>query len=74
MKPILVTGATGNVGRELAQLLQAGGSNLRAPQGVDAVFLVWVAPFAVAAPVIERIARHAEQIVLLTSQYEEEKA
>ena len=99
MKRILVTGATGNVGRELVQLLHAGGSkpralsrnpqsanlpagvdvvrgDLAAPetidealQGVDAVFLVWVAPFAAAAPAIERIARHAEQIVLLTSPH-----
>lgn len=99
MKRILVTGATGNVGRELVQLLHAGGSKLRALsrnpqsanlpagvdvvrgdlaapetidealQGVDAVFLVWVAPFAAAPPAIERIARHAGQIVLLTSPH-----
>jgi uncharacterized protein YbjT (DUF2867 family) len=38
-------------------------------QGVDTVFLVWVAPFAAAALAIKRIARHAEQIVLLTSPH-----
>jgi uncharacterized protein YbjT (DUF2867 family) len=37
--------------------------------GVDAVFLVWVAPFAAAAPAIERMARHAKQIVFLTSPH-----
>lgn len=38
-------------------------------KGVDAVFLVWVAPLAAAAVAIERIARHAKQIVLLTSPH-----
>jgi uncharacterized protein YbjT (DUF2867 family) len=35
--------------------------------GVDSVFLVWIAPLAAAAPAIERIAAHARQVVLLTS-------
>jgi uncharacterized protein YbjT (DUF2867 family) len=37
--------------------------------GVDSVFLVWMAPFAAASPVIERIAAHARRIVLLTSPH-----
>ena len=37
--------------------------------GVDSVFLVWLAPVAAAAPAIERIAAHARQIVLLTSPH-----
>jgi uncharacterized protein YbjT (DUF2867 family) len=37
--------------------------------GVDAVFLVWLAPLAAAAPAIERIAAHAERIVLLSSPH-----
>jgi len=99
MKRILVTGATGNVGRELVRQLRASESTVRAlsrnpksanfpadvevvhgdlsaPEtldqglnGVDAVFLVWVAPFAAAAPALERIAHHARRIVLLTSPH-----
>ena len=38
-------------------------------EGVDSVFLVWVAPFVSAAAVIERIASHAERIVLLSSPH-----
>jgi uncharacterized protein YbjT (DUF2867 family) len=38
-------------------------------QGVDSVFLVWVAPHAAAGPALERIAAHARQIVLLTSAH-----
>jgi uncharacterized protein YbjT (DUF2867 family) len=37
--------------------------------GIDSVFLVWLAPLAAAAPAIERIAAHARQIVLLTSPH-----
>jgi uncharacterized protein YbjT (DUF2867 family) len=37
--------------------------------GVDSVFLVWVAPLPAAAPAIARIAAHAKQIVLLTSPH-----
>ena len=37
--------------------------------GIDSVFLVWMAPLAAAAPAIERIAAHARHIVLLTSPH-----
>src|SRR5262245_46188527 len=37
--------------------------------GIDSVFLVWVAPLAAAAPAIARVAAHARQIVLLTSPH-----
>ena len=37
--------------------------------GVDSVFLVWLAPLAAAAAAIERIATHPRQIVLLTSPH-----
>ena len=37
--------------------------------GVDAVFLVWIAPVAAAAPAIARIESHAERIVLLSSPH-----
>jgi uncharacterized protein YbjT (DUF2867 family) len=36
-------------------------------EGIDAVFLVWVAPPATAAAVLERIARHAKRIVFLSA-------
>jgi uncharacterized protein YbjT (DUF2867 family) len=36
-------------------------------EGVDAVFLVWVAPPATTAAVMERIARHARRIVFLSA-------
>jgi uncharacterized protein YbjT (DUF2867 family) len=99
MKRILVTGATGNIGREVVGQLRTTGCRIRAlsrsPQsanlpdgvevvrgdlaepetldacleGVDAVFLVWVAPIAAAAPAIERIAAHAGRLVLLSSPH-----
>ena len=99
MKRILVTGATGNVGRQVVAQLSATGCQIRAlsrnPQsanlpkdvevargdlavpgtldialeGVDAVFLVWVLPLAAAATTLQRIASHAEHIVLLTSAH-----
>ena len=99
MKRVLVTGATGNVGREVVTQLRGAGCRIRAltrsPQtanlpddvevvrgdlaaaetldagleGVDAVFLVWVAPLAAAAATVERIASHAERIVLLSSPH-----
>lgn len=37
--------------------------------GIDAVFLVWTAPPATVAPVLERIARRAQRIVFLSSPY-----
>jgi uncharacterized protein YbjT (DUF2867 family) len=37
--------------------------------GIDSVFLVWIAPLAAAAAAIERIAAHARHIVLLTSPH-----
>jgi uncharacterized protein YbjT (DUF2867 family) len=37
--------------------------------GMDSVFLVWMAPLAAAAPAIERIAGHTRQVVLLTSPH-----
>jgi len=99
LKRILVTGATGNIGREVVAQLRDTGCQIRAlsrsPQsahlpedvevvrgdltapdtldacldGVDAVFLVWLAPLAAAAAAVERIAAHAERIVLLTSPH-----
>jgi uncharacterized protein YbjT (DUF2867 family) len=35
--------------------------------GIDSVFLVWVAPPATAAAVVERIAKHAQRIVFLSA-------
>lgn len=35
--------------------------------GIDTVFLVWVAPAEAAAPALERIAKHARRIVLLSA-------
>src|SRR4051794_17557518 len=97
MPRILVTGASGNIGREVVAQLRAAGLQVRAlsrnPQagnppdginvvrgdlgvpetldraldGVDAVFLVWVAPFTAAADAIARIASRAERIVFLSS-------
>ena len=99
MKPILVTGATGNVGRELVAQLRVAGRPIRAltrnPQsanlpgdveivagdlsapatldacldGIDDVFLVWVAPFAAAGAAIDRIASRAKRVVLLSSPH-----
>jgi uncharacterized protein YbjT (DUF2867 family) len=37
--------------------------------GIDTVFLVWTAPPATAAPALERIAKHAQRIVFLSSPY-----
>ena len=99
MTRILVTGATGNVGRELVTRLRAAGRAVRAltrnPKsanlpgdvdvvagdlsvpdtldtcldGIDDVFLVWVAPFAAAGATIDRIASRAKRVVLLSSPH-----
>src|SRR5262245_39365811 len=99
MKRVLVTGATGQIGREVVSQLRGRGRRIRAMtrnphsanppadvevvrgdlsapdtldaclNGIDSVFLVWVAPLAAAAPALERLAAHAGQIVLLTSPH-----
>jgi uncharacterized protein YbjT (DUF2867 family) len=98
--PVLVTGATGRVGRAVVDLLLAAGVPVRAlthrsqaaatlpanvevvtgdltvPEsldtglrGVGAVFLVWTAPPATAAAVVERLATHAQRVVFLSAPY-----
>jgi uncharacterized protein YbjT (DUF2867 family) len=97
MENILVTGATGNVGRQVVSQLLATDVRVRAmarsPEatglprqvevvrgdltvpatldrcldGVDAVFLIWVAPVAGVAPALERIAKHARRVVFLSN-------
>src|SRR5262245_44477523 len=99
MKRVLVTGATGQIGREVVSQLRGRGRRIRAMtrnphsanppadvevvrgdlsapdtlgaglNGIDSVFVVWIAPLAAAAPAIRRIAAHAGQIVLLTSPH-----
>ena len=99
MKKVLVTGATGNIGRQVVSQLPGTGCRIRAfsrspqsanlphhvevvrgdlsvpetldvcLQGVDAVFLVWVAPMAAAAAALERIASRVERIVFLSSPH-----
>jgi uncharacterized protein YbjT (DUF2867 family) len=55
---------------ELVQGDLADGDALdRCLEGVDAVFLGWLAPFGAAAPAVARIAAHAERIVLLSSPH-----
>ncbi|MGI8960726.1 MAG: SDR family oxidoreductase [Bryobacteraceae bacterium] len=39
----------------------------RCLDGIDTVFLVWVAPSATVAPALERIAKHARRIVFLSA-------
>src|SRR3954447_22520680 len=94
--PVLVTGATGRVGRVVVELLADAGVPVRALthrteaaatlpanvdvvtgdltvpesldaalQGVGAVFLVWTAPPATAAAVVERVATYARRVVFL---------
>ena len=102
MNRILITGATGRVGRQLVSQLLATNTRVRAlarnprsaglpPEveviagdltmpatldeslnGIDSVFLVWCAPAATVQPVIERIAKHAQHIVFLSSPYQTE--
>jgi uncharacterized protein YbjT (DUF2867 family) len=99
MTRVLVTGATGNVGRHVASQLLDTDCRVRVmtrnPDGadlpprvevvrgdltdgadldrcldcVDVVFLVWTAPPDAAAAAVERIARCAGRVVLLTSPH-----
>ena len=99
VKRVLVTGATGHIGRQVVDQLRGTGCQIRAltrnPEsadlprevevvrgdlaaadtldaaltGVDAVFLVWLAPLAAAPGAVERIAAHTERLVLLTSPH-----
>ena len=98
--PVLVTGATGRVGRAVvAELLRAGvpvraltrrpataelpaavevvAGDLTVPesldaalQGVRAVFLLWTAPLATAAAVVERLASDTRRVVFLSSPHQ----
>ncbi len=100
MKPILVVGATGNIGREVVSQLIAKKVRARAltrnPESanlptqvevvrgdltipdtldeplddVDRVFLVWTVHPAAVAPALDRIAKHARQIVFLSSPHQ----
>jgi uncharacterized protein YbjT (DUF2867 family) len=95
--PILVIGATGNIGREVIAQLRAADVPIRAvsrnpqnaeiPDGLEvvrgdltspetldralddvaAIFLVWTAPLAAAAPAIQRIARRVKRTVFLSA-------
>ncbi len=99
-QPVLVTGATGRVGRAvIAELLGSGvpvraltrtpattalpataevvAGDLIQPdslgpalQGVRAVFLLWTAPLATAAAVVERLASHTRRVVFLSSPHQ----
>jgi uncharacterized protein YbjT (DUF2867 family) len=99
--PVLVTGASGRVGRividellaagvpvralarrsEAAEMLPAAvevvagdltapGSLDAASRGAGAVFLVWTAPPATAAAVIEHLATHVRRLVFLSSPHQ----
>ena len=100
VSPVLVTGATGRVGRVVVdRLIEAGvpvhaltrhpeaaalpanvevvTGDLTVPEsldaalrGVRAVFLVWTAPPATAAAVVERLATHARRVVFLSSPHQ----
>jgi uncharacterized protein YbjT (DUF2867 family) len=98
--PVLVTGATGRVGRAVIDQLMDAGVPVRAltrrseaaalsadvevvtgdltvPESLDAglrgagaVFLVWTAPPATAAAVVERLATYARRVVFLSSPHQ----
>src|SRR6476660_6654691 len=101
LPPVLVTGATGRVGRVVVDLLTDAGVPVRAlthrseaaatlpanvevvtgdltvPEsldaglrGVGAVFLVWTAPPATAAAVVDRLATYARRVVFLSSPHQ----
>src|SRR3984957_11738610 len=100
VSPVLVTGATGRVGRVVVDRLTEAGVPVRAltrhpeaaalpanvevvtgdltvPEsldaalrGVRAVFLVWSAPPATAAAIVERLATHARRVVFLSSPHQ----
>jgi uncharacterized protein YbjT (DUF2867 family) len=101
MAPVLVTGATGRVGRAVVDVLIGAGVPVRALtrraeatatlpasvevvtgdltvpesldaalQGAGAVFLVWTAPAATAAAVVERLATYTRRVVFLSSPHQ----
>ena len=100
MKPILVVGATGNIGREVvsqliatkvpAQALTRNPESANLPSevevvhgdltipdtldgpldDVDRVFLVWTAAPAAVGPALDRITKHAKQVVFLSSPHQ----
>lgn len=100
MKRILVTGATGTIGRQVVSRLLSTEPQVRAMtrnpdaaglppgaqvvrgdltdpaslegclDGVEAVFLVWTAPAATVPAVVDRIAKQARRIVLLTAPHQ----
>ena len=97
---VLVTGATGRIGRRVVDELLAAdvpvralsrtpeqadlpagveviGGDLTAPESLDAalrgvrtVFLLWTLPPTTASAVVERIAAHADRLVLLSSPHQ----
>ncbi|MDP9331207.1 MAG: NAD(P)H-binding protein [Actinomycetota bacterium] len=100
MQPVLVTGATGRVGRAvIAELLGAGvpvralarepataglpasaevvSGDFTEPdsldpalEGVRTVFLLWTAPLATAAAIVERLASDTRRVVFLSSPHQ----
>jgi uncharacterized protein YbjT (DUF2867 family) len=99
MKKILVTGATGTIGRQVVSQLLDTDTRVRAMtrnpeaaglpsgvevvrgdltdpeslnkclEGIDTVFLVWTAPAGAFPAALDRIARRARRVVLLTSPH-----
>ncbi len=100
MSRILVTGATGTIGRQVVSQLLAAGARVRAMtrhpdaaglasgaevvrgdltdpatldrclDGVEAVFLVWTAPASAVPAAVDRMARHARQVVFLSAPHQ----